>query len=131
MTLLSEEVPTQVVVFGGDPVVGRGLELLIRSAGYSTSFVTEESFDASGLVLGGQILLFLALGMSPERREACMSLVAGSPGLAGVPILELVWPSENTRDGTEHQIPWPCRVDELIRRIEAALVGVTPQQKRR
>ncbi len=127
---LSGRGPTPVVVFGGDPAVGRILELLLRGAGYDARFVTDDSLDEPGLFDGVRLLLFFAAGLSPERREASMSLFENAPGLAGLPILELASHSDGAQARMEHLVPWPCPVEELRRRMEAALVGAARLEER-
>ena len=50
--------PTPVVIFGGDPAVGRILQLLLRSTGYDAKFVTDDSLGEPGLFDGVRLLLF-------------------------------------------------------------------------
>jgi hypothetical protein len=38
-------------------------------------------------------------------------------------VLELVADLEPAGDRGEHQVPWPCRTEELKRRIEGALTA--------
>ena len=123
MVLLSERAPTRVIVVGGDPVVGRALELLLRSVGYGARFATADSLDEPKLLDGVRLLLFSTVGLSPERREAAMSSLKSTPGMAGIPILKLVSSLDGAQAGEKDLIPWPCLVEELRRRIEAALVG--------
>jgi len=115
--------PTSLIVFGGDPLVGRILVLLLQSVGYSARFVGEDSFGKPGLHDGVGLLIFLAAGMSPERREAAMSFVKDTPDMARIPIVELVYPFDGKPAGMKNLVRWPCRVEELQRRIEDALLG--------
>jgi hypothetical protein len=120
---LPDRVPTPVVLFGGDPVVGRILELLLRGAGYDATFVTDDSLGEPGVFDGVRLLLFFGAGLTPARREASVSLVENTPETAGIPILELVSFPDGAQAGMGRQVPWPCPVEELRRRMEAALVG--------
>ncbi len=120
---MSERTPTRVIVVSGDPVVGRALELLLRSVGYGARFATADSLDEPSLLDGVRLLLFFTVGLSPERREAAMSLVESTPGTAGIPILNLVSSLDGVQAGAKDLVLWPCLVEELRRQIEAALVG--------
>lgn len=120
--VLDLPVPT-VVVFGRDTIVGQTLELLLWSADFNVRFVAEFSPDEPDLLDGVQLLL-LAPGLSTERHEALSALIDSRPSAAMIPILQLVHDDREARDGMEHlAVPWPCRAEELKRRIEAALLA--------
>ncbi len=116
MALPSQEA-TSVGVFGGDPVVGRALEQLLRSVGYAARFLTEASLDKPGGFDGLQILL-LAGETDAGRRGAPEDALES----LRLPILRLVAPPEGPAE-EDGFLPWPCRVEELRERIEAALSG--------
>ena len=111
-----------VVVLGGDVVVGRALELLLRSVDRNVRFLTMSSldepktFDGIGLVL-------LCPGLSAERRETLLALVGGTPAKVEIPVLELVENSEGARAGSKYLLPWPCRAEDLKQRINSILVA--------
>ncbi len=119
MALLSRDA-TSVGVFGGDPVVGRALEQLLRSAGYSARFLTEASFQEPQTLDGLQLLLF-AGGLDASRRESFVAVLREA-GKANLPVLELVSSLQASRDGAQGALPWPCRVEELRERIEKTLL---------
>ena len=118
---LRNQEATSVGVFGGDPVIGRALEQLLRSAGYAARFLTEASFEGEEPLDGIQLLLF-AGEADADRRAASLSFLESVPTMANIPILELVSSLEGSQGGAGGVFPWPCRVDELSRRIEAALL---------
>ncbi len=113
---------TPVGVLGGDPVVGRALEQLLRSAGYAARFVTETSLDEPQALDGLKLLLFADEAEAGRRGSALGGLGDALKG-ASLPILELAASPDGSKDGAAGVLPWPCRVDELRERIEAALVG--------
>ncbi len=130
MALSLERAPSRVIVHGVDPVVGRALELLLRSAGYGATFVTADSLDEPSMLDGARLLLFFAVDPSPERRKVSLSLIKSAPGMAGVPILEVVSSPDKAQAGIGRPILWPCRIEELRRRIEAALLdGSSPEER--
>jgi hypothetical protein len=114
---------TLIAILGEDHVVGRALELLLQGAGYGARFVTEASFDDKPDLLDGVGLLLFTAGLSTEQREAYATCVESTPSAAGVPILELISSSDGEQGGKRDLIPWPCRMEELKRRIEAALLS--------
>jgi hypothetical protein len=65
--------------------------------------------------------------MSTKQREAHLALLkdATEEGTE-VPVLELDTPSQElpeggVRDESWHAVPWPCKIEELERRIRALL----------
>ncbi len=114
-----------VGVLGGDPVVGRALEQLLRSAGYSARFLTETSLDGTQTLDGLKLLLF-ADDMEAGRRESALGALRDALKGTSLPILELTASLDGSKDGAAAAVlPWPCRVDELRERIEAALLDET------
>ena len=128
----SNRAPVVIAVFGADHVVGRALELLLRGAGYSARFVPETSIDdEQPRPLDGVRLLLFTAGLRIEQRQAYATFVENTPDASGVPILELVFSSDGAQARTGNFIPWPCRLEELKRRIEAALLGGSRSEERR
>lgn len=117
-----------VVVFGGDAIVGQALELLLRSSDCNVKFLTEPYLDEPGLLDGAQILL-LAPGLSAERREALLRLADGTAIAARIPVLELVSNTQGAHVGAGHLVPWPCRTEDLERRIKAALLTASEERR--
>jgi len=110
-----------VIVVGGDPVMGRSLEAMLQAAGYDACFQPEPLADGLGEVLADSRLLLVAPGLSAESRRALTDVMI-SP-TTKIPVLELL-----PADGEEvvgiqgvGVAPWPCSVEELQRRIRAAL----------
>jgi hypothetical protein len=113
----------------GDPIVGQALVLLLRGSGYDARFLPASSLDELGALEGVRVLLLApALQLSTESREAIRASLRDVPGAAKkIPVLELIKPFEETReegarDESWHGAPWPCSIEQLTQRIEAALV---------
>jgi DNA-binding response OmpR family regulator len=113
----------------GEPVVGRALTLLLRGSGYAARFLLAQSLVEPRALAEDVRLMVLAPtpGLSAERRDALVRSLEEVSEARSVPVLELVTPGEaRRREGAEseswHTVPWPCRIEELERRIEAALV---------
>lgn len=103
-----------VLVLGRDAAVGQALELLLRSAGCNVKFLAERSSDEPGLLDRVQLLL-LAPGLSARCREALLTLVSSTAVAAKILV--------------EHLVLWPCRAEDLERRIKATLpAGSEPSQ---
>jgi hypothetical protein len=72
------------------------------------------------------LVLTPKLGLSNERHNALVTSLREISEARSMPVLELVTPGESGRREEEaeselwHTVPWPCRIEELERRIEAA-----------
>jgi hypothetical protein len=116
----------------GDGLVGQILVLLLRSLGHKARFVPASSSSLQPPSLEGIDLLVLTPTpeLSTERREALLSSLRDTPEAATIPVLELVGldafseepPEEGgARSETWHVVLWPCRIEELERRIALAV----------
>jgi hypothetical protein len=116
----------------GDGVVGRTLVLLLRSSGYEARFLPASSSSLQPPSLEEIDLLVLTPTpvLSTERRKAFLSSLRDAPEVATIPVLELVElgasseePPERGRARSEswHAVPWPCKIEELERRITLAV----------
>jgi hypothetical protein len=123
-----DSTPIEVAIFGGDPLVGRVLQLRLRDVGYRARFLDESlTADEPAELLGGAKLVLLGPRLSARCREAFLRGIRSAPATAGLPILELAVRSLNgARDGREEAVGlvrWPCRIEKLERKIEASLNG--------
>lgn len=111
----------KVAVLGGDPVVGHAIQALLQSAGYETRLVpgpfTADTEDA--LVDAGLLLIVPDPDCwspdNPFAHDVKGSAAGGAPILELVPFLGEVEPVQG------HQIPWPCRLEDLQQKIEEIL----------
>jgi hypothetical protein len=121
--------PVALTVWG-DPVVGRALVLLLRGAGYKVNFLPA-SLPGKPISLKGSQLLVLTPTpqLSTGKRDTLLaSFLRSTPSAAEIPVLELtISPSKETREeqapneSSWHEVPWPCRINELEQWIETAL----------
>ena len=111
---------TTVAILSCDPLIGRALELLLRGAGYEVRLLEEP--DAKGVedLLGGVDVLLLDRGLSNGRREDFLGALASTLETATIPVLSLAPGSEGASAGEDRVVPWPCRIEDLVREIEAA-----------
>ena len=116
-----------VVAICGDPVVGRTLALLLRSSLYDARFLTASSLSEPGSLEGVRLLVLTPTWeMDADRREILLASLRDSSDAAKAPILELTSDSGGARNGharlrPNHIVSWPCRPEELERRIQVAL----------
>jgi len=113
-----------VIVVGGDPVMGRSLEAMLQAAGYDVCFQPEPLADGLGEVLADSRLLLVAPGLNAESRRALTDVVVSSA--TKIPVLELLPANGGEVVGIQQRVgvaPWPCSVEELQRRVLAALLA--------
>ena len=120
-----------VVILGGDTLVGRALELLLRSADCNVRFLGEPSLSGPSLdeselggpgPLDGVRLLILAPGASAGCREDALALIGARTAEARIEVLELGDDRQGALVGAWEVLPWPCRTEDLKRRVMAALL---------
>ena len=114
------EARTNVAILSGDPLVGRALELLLQGAGYEVRLLEEPDASRVEDLLGGIDVLILDRGLTNGRREGFLGAMAGTLETATIPVLSLSPGSEGTSAEEDRVVPWPCRIEDLVREIEAA-----------
>ncbi len=118
--------PIKIAILGGDLLVSRTLEVVLRGVGYDARFLNGSFTDEPAELHDEEVrLVIFAPRMNTERRKAFLSRVRGTPATAGVPVLELVTSSNTSQYGREDLVGlvlWPCPTEELTRRIEAVLL---------
>jgi DNA-binding response OmpR family regulator len=120
---LLPETQITVAILSGNPLVGRVLELLLGSAGYEVRLLEEpEAFEVADLLAGVDVLL-LDRGVSDERREDFLGAMASKLETATIPVLALSPGPEGTLAAEDRLVPWPGRVEDLAREIDAVLLA--------
>ncbi len=110
----------------GDPIVDHALTLLLRASGYDVRILPASSFNEPRALEGIRLLLLTpsTLKLSPSQRKGLLTVLRDTMRDATIPVLELTTSSpkgqEEARDESWHTVPWPCRIEELEQRIEAA-----------
>jgi hypothetical protein len=110
----------------GDPLVDNALVLLLRGSGYDVRILPASSLNEPRALEGIRLLLLTPPGstLSPLQREGLLTALRDTMRDARIPVLELTTSStktrEEARDASWHMVPWPCRIEELEQRIEAA-----------
>jgi hypothetical protein len=115
----------------GGAVVGQALTLLLRGSGYTASSLSPQSFWEPHALKDIRLLVLTpTLELSTERRNALVASLRKISEARSMPVLELVTPGESGRRREEaeselwHTVPWPCMIEELVRRVEAAYLDV-------
>ena len=116
----------EVVILGGGVLVGRALELLLRSADCRVRFLDEASLGRLGPGESGPgdgvRLLILAPGASARCRDAVLAHTGSSAAGSRIKILELVTTHREAQVGARRCLPWPCRTKHLKRQVMAMLL---------
>ncbi len=117
---MSPQARTTVAILSGDPMVGRALELLLEGAGYEVRLLEEPDATRVEDLLGDIDVLILDRNLSNGRREDLMGALASTLETATIPVLSLSSGSEGTSAREDRVVPWPCKIEDLAREIEAA-----------
>ena len=114
--------PITIVIVGKDPIVGRAIGSLLRTAGYDTRFVADPITNGYRSALVEAHVVLLAPGLSAESREKLLGSSTSNPVAAETPTLELVSEADEgqPRRG-HHRVRWPCSLEQLRGEIEAVL----------
>jgi hypothetical protein len=115
------EARTTVAVLSGNPLAGRALELLLEGAGYEVVLLEEpEALLGVEDLLAGVDVLLLGRGLSEGRREYFLKAIASTLETAAIPVLSLSPGPEGAPAKEDRVVPWPSRIEDLSREIEAA-----------
>ena len=112
--------PAAVLVVGGDYVVGHALVLLLSGSGYAASFQALSAFDAKRACEEASLIL-LAPGLDEWDGNAVLSSIVTACYDGDLPVLELTSATTSRSRGGHSFVPWPCRTEDLERKIEAIL----------
>ena len=102
-------------------MAGRALEVLLQGVGYDTRLIEDPPERPPEQLLEGVRLLLLAPTLSAESREALLADMGGAPG---IPVLTLSTGLKEALGDGRALIPWPCRLEDLTKKIEATLLPV-------
>ena len=119
------------MVVSGDPFASRILALLLRDSGYRAEFLAIWSLNEPGALEDVQLLVLTPTGalLSTEVRKALLASLRQMQRDTGLVVIELITLSDERRTEEEgpqelqshKKVLWPCGIDELEQRIEAAL----------
>jgi hypothetical protein len=118
---LLSETRTTVAILSGNPLVDRVLELLLEDAGYDVSLLEElEAFRVED-VLDGVDVLLIGRGLGDDRREDFLRAMVSTLKTATIPVLALSPGPKGALAEEDRLVPWPCRIEDLAREIDAAV----------
>src|SRR5215204_6531263 len=115
-------VPTTIAILGGNSVAGRALEALLQGVGYDTRLIEDPPDRSPEELLEGVRLLLIAPTLSAEAREVLLAKMGGTLEAANIPVLTLSTTRKEALNDGPVFIPWPCRLEDLTKKIEAALL---------
>jgi hypothetical protein len=105
-------------------VAGRALEALLQGVGYDTRLIEDPPERPAEQLLEGVRLLLLAPTLSAETRETLLAEIGSTLDAANIPVLTLSTILKEAPGDRPVFIPWPCRLEDLTKMIEAALLRV-------
>ena len=103
---------------------GRALEVLLQGVGYDTRLIEDPPERPAEQLLEGVRLLLLAPTLSAETRETLLAEMGSALDAANIPVLTLSTTLKEAPGDGPVFIPWPCRLEDLTKMIEAALLRV-------
>jgi hypothetical protein len=123
--------PTTVAILGADSVASDTLRLLLQEAGYDTRILIESKvhpiIDDLGELLVDVHILILAPPQNLAYRKTFLEDERSVQAIARIPVLELVTDSTSSQNAGDtlpsYPVGWPCRIQDLERQIEAALLA--------
>lgn len=114
---------TKVAIFGGDPVIGEALEIMLQAVGYRTRFLPESVMDELlGELLADSQLLLVAPVLSAKRRKTLLEMKLSPTTPVNIPVLELLPANGGQHLQGGRTVLWPCSGEELKRAIDALLL---------
>ena len=105
-------------------MAGRALEALLQGVGYDTRLVEDPPEGRPEEILNGVRLVLLAPTLDAESRQALLAEMGDTLDAAAIPVLTLSTGLKEALGDGRTSIPWPCRLEDLTRKIEATLLPV-------
>jgi hypothetical protein len=113
-----------VAILGGNPGVGRTLEVMLKGAGYDARYLNGSFIDKPAELPAKVRLVLLTPGLYSKGRERLLNSMMSASVNPKIPILELITASsDGARTDLHNCVLWPCRVEDLKREIEATLLS--------
>ena len=105
-------------------MAGRAMEALLQGVGYDTRLIEDPPERPPDQLLEGVRLLLLAPTLSAESKEILLADMGSTLDAANIPVLTLSTSLKEALAGGPAFIPWPCRLEDLTKKIEVALLRV-------
>jgi hypothetical protein len=97
---------------------------LLQGVGYDTRLIEDPPERSPEQLLEGVRLLLLAPTLSTESRETLLTEMGSMLEAANIPVLTLSTTLKEALGDGPVFIPWPCRLEDRTKKIEAALLQV-------
>jgi hypothetical protein len=123
-----------IAIADGDTLVGHALKLGLQNLGYEVRPLKEIlSTNGAANPFEGIDLVLLPPRLSKAYREAVLKAQDDNdtPKTGPVVALELAPVTDKTQDERVWRVLWPCRMKDLKREIEAALLNGSPLARKR
>jgi hypothetical protein len=122
--------PVKIAILGGDPLVGRTLEVALQSVGYDAHYLNGSCTGGPAELPDDVRLVIFAPRMYAEHRKAFLSCMRSSAATAGLPVIELATDFDEARAEQEGVVlvAWPCYIEELAQQLEATLLNKAATQ---
>jgi hypothetical protein len=122
--------PTTIAVLGSDTVVGSALSALLEGSGYRIRLLESYPSGVVDELLAGADLLMLTPRVDEGVREAVLGAMGKKePHKAHMPVIALSTATtieEGPKEEGVFTVPWPSKTEDLVERIEAALLVQAP-----
>ena len=123
--------PTTIAILGSDTVVGSALSALLEGSGYHTRLLESYPSGVVDELLAGADLLMLTPRVDEGVREAVLGAMGKKdPHKAHMPVIALSTATTIGEGPTEEEgvltVAWPCKTEDVVERIEAALLVHAP-----
>ena len=105
-------------------MAGRALEALLQGVGYDTRLIEDPPEGGPEEYLDGVRLLLLAPTLSAESRATLLAEMGGTLEAREIPVLTLSTGLKEALGDGRASIAWPCRLEDLTKKIEATLIPV-------
>ncbi len=121
---LQQQLPT-IAILGADTVVRLALSGFLEDFGYRPRLLEAKwTWAVDQLLVGADLLL-----LTPGLDEGVHQVLLGAAEKRGMPVVSLSTTAateEPQRTERVLSVPWPCGIEELMDRIEAALLLAAP-----
>jgi hypothetical protein len=103
--------------------------MLLNKAGYLSRYLAEPLGEEVGSRLDRLLvdvdLLILAPTLDGSYRKALLKTPSNSDAVGKIPVIKLIKGIEDDQDQANlgYPVAWPCRMKELVRQIEQALLS--------
>ena len=118
--------PTTIAILGADTVVGHALCALRENAGYDTTPVDAYPTGVVDELLDGSDFLLIVPTLDEGVREAFLGAMGKStPQRRGMLVISLstTLAEEGLPENGIVSVAWPCTMEDLVCRMEAALAA--------